>query len=500
MKAYDFQQEVVDKYWPQPGILNGDDMGLGKTVEGILLDRRKRIEFKRPHARTLIIAPLSVLDVWSSHLQDWAPELRVRVIDPKAREALFLKEAHVYVVHWDALRRMPELCERSWFHVIADEAHRAKNRKAQQTQALKKIRAEHKTALTGTPADDKPHDLWSILNWLYPKDFTSYWKFYNDHVDFKVHPKGGYKVITGVRNVDALHRKIRKFYFRRLKSEVTELPEKYYTEMPVNLLPAQRRAYDQMRKDMLAWVGEHEDEPLAAPTVISKLMRLQQFAISSCMTEVIWKQREQNFIEQRNLALGKWQPQHHPDGRAPWQNHTWIQARVVRMVEPSAKLDKLMELIEDHPNESFVVFSQFKQAINLLAQRCTQSEISCGVYTGDTNKEDRDNIVRQFQAGRLRVFAGTIRAGGEGITLHKSSTVVFVDRDWSPSKNRQAEDRLHRVGQKNAVQVIDLVARDTVDRGRLQTIEQKWKFIRQLLGDIPVEAGSFYFRTINSER
>lgn len=462
MNLYSFQQKVVDRYWSKTGILCGDDMGLGKTVEGIALDLRKRQELKRPNARTLIVAPLSVLDVWSSHLKRFAPGLVVRVVDPKNRSELLSKPAHVYIVHWDALRRMPELKERAWFHVIADEAHRAKNRKAQQTVALKKIRTEHKTALTGTPADDKPHDLWSILHWLYPKEFSSYWRFYEDHIDFTTHPKGGYKVITGVKDISKLHGRIRPFYFRRLKTEVlTELPDKYYTEIPVNILPAQRRAYEQMKKDMLAWVGEHEEEPLPAPTVIARLMRLQQFAISSCSILTVDKRR-------RNPTT---------------QELETVKVRVVKMVEPSAKLDRVMEIIEDHPDASFVIFSQFKQVINLLAQRCANSKITYGVYTGDTSKEDRDTIVSDFQAGKLQVFAGTIRAGGEGITLHRASTVIFIDRDWSPSKNRQAEDRLHRVGQKNSVQVIDLVATNTVDRGRLQQIEQKWKFIKQLLGE-----------------
>lgn len=92
--------------------------------------------------------------------------------------------------------------------------------------------------------------------------------------------------------------------------------------------------------------------------------------------------------------------------------------------------------------------------------------------------------MERFQRGETRVFAGTIQAGGVGITLTAASTVVFLDRNWSPALNLQAEDRLHRIGQAESVQVIDIMARDTVDLGRHAVIEMKKGWIQQLLGDI----------------
>lgn len=454
--------------------LLGDDMGVGKTVTAIALDKRKRELLQTPHARhTLVVCPLSVIDVWERHFAEWNPELVVRAIDPKARNELFKRGAHVYIVHWDALRLMPELARKSWFHVIADEAHRAKNRKAQMTQALKRIPTEHKLACTGTPADDKPQDLWSILNWLYPKKFSSYWRFYNNHVDWDTHPKGGYRIVRGVTNVQELHDQLKPFYIRRTKDQVLkELPDKIYSEIHVQLTPRQRKAYDQMKKDMLAWVGENEDKPIAAPVAIARLLRLQQFALSDIDIVEGWKQRR--------LRDGE-KPRDHPDGTPPYLGMTWTFGVTYKMVEPSSKLDAVMQIVEDNPYESIVVFSQFKQVIRLLGQRLQRAGIDHGLYTGDTDKEIRDAIIRDFQHGRVRVFGGTIRAGGEGITLTRARTMVFTDRDWSPTKNRQAEDRIHRVGQKDAVQIIDIVANSTVDRGRLQAIDLKWQMIKKLL-------------------
>src|SRR5712691_5729542 len=121
--------------------------------------------------------------------------------------------------------------------------------------------------------------------------------------------------------------------------------------------------------------------------------------------------------------------------------------------------------------------------IKMLGQRLEKANIPHGLFIGDTSARDREQIIEEFQAGKLKVFAGTIAAGGIGITLTASSTVVFIDRSWSPALNRQAEDRLHRIGQKNAVQVIDIISRGTIDAKRHEEINLKWAWIRELLGE-----------------
>jgi SNF2 family DNA or RNA helicase len=141
-----------------------------------------------------------------------------------------------------------------------------------------------------------------------------------------------------------------------------------------------------------------------------------------------------------------------------------------------------MEVL-DETDGQVVVFSRFKQLVRLVGKRLQRAGISYGMLTGDTPQEDRGKLVKRFQRGELRVFVGSIAAGGVGITLHASSTVVFLDRDWSPALNSQAEDRLHRIGQKSAVQVIDIMARNTVDLGKMQRLELKKEWIRRILGD-----------------
>ena len=448
IELYDFQQECVDKVGLLPGVLIADEMGLGKTVEALARDVLLRQQGFATY-RTLVVTPMSVTESWYDHCEMFG--LKGFILNPKDRERSFkqFKEGpfEVLIMHWEALRLMPELTRVSWMHVIADECHRMQNRKAQQTRALKLIPTNHRTAMSGTPTTGYPDKFWSALNWLYKTRFSSYWKFYQEHVEYEIKYPQGYHKILGPKNVAALLNKIESFYVRRLKSEVLkDLPDKYYDKIWVELTPGQRRMYNEMKREMVAWVKRQADDaPLVAPAVIAQLVRLQQFAVASAEIN--------------------------DEGQ-------------VRLSEPSSKLDVLMDLLEDNPTKQFVVFSNFKQLISLLEVRLKKAGIPYGLLTGDVPPSVRGGNVERFQRGETRVFAGTIQAGGVGITLTAASTVVFLDRNWSPALNLQAEDRLHRIGQAESVQVIDIMARDTVDLGRHAVIEMKKGWIQQLLGDI----------------
>jgi SNF2 family DNA or RNA helicase len=481
MKLYKFQKEFVDRFERSPYVLCGDDMGTGKTFEALALDLRRRTTqlegYRQTDCKTLIVAPMSVLPAWEKTIKTLWPAARVCRINPKDRTELALKlrePYHYYIVHWEALRLMSdELQSVHWWHVVADEVHRAKNRKAQQTLHLKRLRTSYKTALSGTPADNAPQDLWSILNWLNPKVWSSYHRFTNYFVKIQKHTMGqctaagcfdyhknSFQKIIGVAHVDELHKAMEHFYLRRTKEEVLpDLPEKYYSTIEVDLVPRQRRIYNQMKESMLAWVGKHEHEPIAAPIIVAQLTRLKQFALAYAEVEPV-----------RKMVDGEWKV-----------------FDKVKLMDPSTKLDAVMEKILDNPEQRFVVFSESKQIIYLFQKRLTAARVSHVVLTGDTAQSDREKSINEFQAGMHRVFAGTIHAGGEGITLTAASTVIFLDRMWNPSKNKQAEDRCHRIGQQNAVHVIDIVAKDTVDGGRLQQLKLKWSWLRELLGDTKVE-------------
>ena len=451
-KLFPFQREDVERIIRigAPSHLIANDMGTGKTYEAIVLDAHYRQE--HPEGRTLVVAPLSTLSGWAKTYTELTG-LRICVINPKNRPRFldYMKQDKydVYILHWEALRLLQDdLKKKKWMHIIADEVHRAKNRKAKQTKALKQIKPKYRTAMSGTPVINRPDEIWSILHWMYPKDYTSYWRFYEQYVDYEIGYPGGYHIFRGTKNLDLLREEISKFMTRRTKAEVLpDLPDKYYTEKLIKLGSKQRKAYDAMRKEMIAWVGQNEDQPLVAPIVIARLMRLQQLALAYAEID-----------EEYEVALS----------------------------EPSAKLEALRDIILDNPQKPLVVFTQFTKMIDLTVdyiERTCAKEIGkkARIERIDGGTKNRGQIIDDFQNGKINVLIMTIGAGGVGITLTKADTVVFLDRSWSPAINLQAEDRLHRIGQENAVQVIDLIAEETVDRGRMQRLEQKWEIIKSLI-------------------
>lgn len=491
LELFEFQRQSVDFLVDKRSSLLGDDMGLGKTVQAISLDLERRV--RQPnivkYPKTLIVTYLGIIPGWVEHYQKWAPELVVEAIDNKNRKpflsSLAAGEADIYICHWQALRILvndPVFRKTQWFHIIADECHALQNRKSKQSVALKELNTIYKTGLSGTPAYDKPDDLWSILNWLYPDYWSSYWKYYNKHVLYTDYD--GYRTIVGVANEKELQQEMSGFYIRRRKEEVLlDLPDKYNTKIEVDLHPKQARAYEQMRKDMLTWVGEHDDEPVVAPVVIAQLTRLQQFSDAYGEIQLVKKRQKIDLTPQaqaRLLEKGVLKP--NKDGSLP--SFMWEEYEEPHMflAEPSTKLDAVMQIL-DSTVEQVVIFSQFSQVIKLLGKRLEKANISHGLFIGDTPTDERGKIIQNFQNGKLKVFAGTIAAGGVGITLTAASTIIFIDRSWSASMNRQAEDRLHRIGQKNAVQVIDIISRGTLDAQRKEEIDLHWSWILKLLGE-----------------
>jgi SNF2 family DNA or RNA helicase len=226
------------------------------------------------------------------------------------------------------------------------------------------------------------------------------------------------------------------------------LPDKYYDTIWVDLAPAQRRVYEEMRKKMVAWVGEHEDSPLVAQVAVVQMVRLQQMALAM-----------PTFV-----------------------NSVGETTSTVFLDVPSSKLDALKELCEDHPDKKFVVATSSKKMAYLVEEHLGK-KFGAFVLSGDTPQHERTGMVKRWGEGSEQMFIGVIAAMNEGIDGLQwySDTMVFLDRSWSAYQNKQCEDRLHRDGQENGVQIIDIMARNTVDLGRQQKLKLKWEWIKALL-------------------
>jgi ATP-dependent helicase STH1/SNF2 len=496
MELFDFQLQDCKKHYKAGNGLNGNEMGTGKTIEAIQIDEW----WSRPKANpenlpTLVVAPINTFDGWTERYREWAPETDVvEIVRTPSGRASFLEklqkgEGDVFLANYESVRILVEAKDRAILNlrfdtIILDECHRIANRKSRTTKALQLLgkRTRHRLTLSGTASGDRPENLWTILNWLYPKIYTSYWNFRERYTvedketkwitDRTGQPKEvTYKKIVGHQNLDELHRLIRPFYVRHLKRDpccpehpngvMDQLPEKTYDKIWVNLNPVQRRIYEQMRQEMVAWVNEHEDTPLVASVVVAQLVRLGQITLATPeVSEEVRMDRSGN-------------PKH---------------VLVVKLTTPSTKLDALHDFITDHPDKKFIVFSSSKQMCYLAQKYMAERNIGTFVLSGDTPASQREGMVRRFvdaSPEECQLFISVIKAGGEGIDglQHATDTAIFLDRDPWTIKNRQAEDRLHREGQKDAVQIIDILARNTLDVGALERDFTKWSNIKKFLGD-----------------
>lgn len=490
MKPLPYQQEAIDKLYKVQARLVGDEMGVGKTVTGIGLDLATRewsSDTLVKYGPTLIVPEKIGLDVWDYHLRAMGiPDEQILVVDPANRKD-FVKALQTekryqagelkrrpgpryFVVHWDIISRIDELTEKDsrrrnriqFSHVIADEVHLAKNRKALRTKALKNIGAEFKTGLSGTPADDKPQDIWSVLNWLYPKKYRSYWRFFETYVDYEQHPTMGYRIPKGPRKdrLGDFHREIAPFYIRRKLLDVVDMPEKVHVKPPikVRLTPAQKKAYKEM--ETIGMTRLSNGDTLTAPAIIAVLIRLQQMSMGT--VDYVSLDTHTEYDEYGDMELD------FPD---------------LTITLPSPKLDAIMNMIETNESESFIVFSQFKPFVDMVEAECKRKfgPGSAVKIHGDVSDKDRRKAIETFQNGSARVFAGTIAAAGKTITLTKAQHVIFADRHWNPSKNAQAEARAWRFGQKNAVRVYDVIAEGTIDESRIKRIDEKGSWVETFL-------------------
>lgn len=451
---FPFQIEGVKFLLDAERVLLGDDMGLGKTVQAIVACIANKSE------KILVLCPNSLKWNWEREFKKWAPNFSITIIhgDRATRTAQFKSQSNVKVVNLELLRHSSSedqewssevvtCMSQSWDTLIIDEAHRIKNRAAQVSKASKKIspKAKNVFLLTGTPITNRPDELWSLLSTIYPKQFSSYWKFVEAfcHVSHN-----GYGFEVGplrLERVEALKTLISPFVLRRTKKAVmSDLPPKMIQQIWVDLEKDQRDIYDQMARD--AWAKVSESQEISAAIVLAQITRLKQITVD---------------------------PQLTVQGTKPLDG---------------AKVDALLEIFESSGEQKLVVFSQFSQALSCLSKRLDLEGLDHTLLTGEVSGIDRQKAVDRFQIDpTCRAILVTIRAGGVGLTLTAGSIAVFLDKAWTPADNIQAQDRLHRYGQTSPVTIIELLAQDTVDETIEDLLNSKAQDFKNIFGQDDVE-------------
>lgn len=449
-----YQRTGVDFLKNRGAVLLADAPGIGKTPQTIVAIK------ELDEYRILVLCPNSMVFVWAEEISKWDEDaIAVPVIGSYAEKRSTLineydptnKTRKYFITNWETLaqtKRLPfENCV--WDVVVADEVHKIKNRKAKTTRALKQItntkkRKVRKIGLSGTPFINSADELWSILNWFDPKRWSSYWKFVETYMVMENRPWG--KQIVGQKyGGKLLEADIRPWMLRRLKSDVLkELPDKQYQHIWTEISKLQYDLYMSMKRDFFI---EYGDVEIDASGLLDQLIRFQQLIVSPAVLDP-------------------------------------------SLPDESPRLDAVEEYVVNY-GKPVVVFSRFVATIHLLEQRFQKVGIPTWSIYGDVSSQDRADRVHAFQAHNgPGVMLCTIAAGGVGITLHNASTILFVDRDWSPAINGQAEDRVHRFGQKNAVNVVTFGIPGTVDTRVIQVLNTKAKefkkiFISDAIGTPP---------------
>lgn len=423
----------------------GWSMGLGKTLAACAIADELDVR------KMLVVAPNTAKRaVWEPELarfMPWAEAIVMRNTKAQrgqdlgyAKQMMVAGKPVVLVVHYEALTIILNELNRMgpWDLVVCDEVHRIANPKTQMTRALKKVKAEHRLGLSGSIIQNHAEELFSPLQWLFPNVYRSRWRDWNDrYLDFV---DGGYgKICVGIKpeRLSMMQDELGVFMVYRAKDEVLDLPERTDITRKVELSPVQRKHYDELRKTYATQL--ESGETITAANGLALLTKLRQVATGI------------------DVVSGE--------------------------LTDSAKLDLAVEIIEDNQDEAFVVFSWFKAAAYSLERRLAARGISSYVVTGDTPQAARADYIREFQAGSRQVFIGTLSTLGESVTLHRASSAIFIDRSWNPQTNGQAADRIHRIGQRNAVTVIQIEAADTVDELRVTPLlHDKESLRRAILG------------------
>lgn len=423
-----------------------DCMGLGKTIQALVALDLERGTVLTYEADALVVTTSSMKFKWAEEAARWAPGWQSVVVvdgtaDKRKKQIAEAPAGTLFIINWESLRlhtrqagygsislTPAEKVEKDFnlrniARVVIDEAHRAKDPKSKQSRSLWAVApGAIKWALTGTPVANEPNDLWALLHIMDPVVWASRSAFQDRYV-YGYQADWGFEPIGWrAEHKDELFRFVDQYMLRRSKAEVlTDLPAKTYETRVVDLTPKQATAYKAMKKEMLVNI---DGELLTTDNALVQLIRLQQIASATPVLK---------------------------DGE------------VVGLDRPSNKAAALLEILAEG-DEPIVVFAQSRKLIDLVEDALDKEKISSVRITGSEGSELRALNVQTFQEGRVRVALCTFGAGSEGITLTRASTAVFLQRPWSLIQSRQAEDRIHRIGQDaDKVLIIDLVSKGTVD-------------------------------------
>jgi ATP-dependent helicase STH1/SNF2 len=464
--------------------LNGilaDEMGLGKTIQTISLITYL-IEHKKQNGPFLVIVPLSTLTNWNLEFEKWAPSI-ARIVykgPPNARKTQqqqirygnfqVLLTTYEYII-----KDRPVLSKIKWIHMIIDEGHRMKNSQSKLSATLTQYYStRYRLILTGTPLQNNLPELWSLLNFVLPTIFKSV-KSFDEWFNTPFANTGGQDKMELTEEeqilvIRRLHKVLRPFLLRRLKKDVEkDLPDKTEKVIKCKFSALQARIYKQMVTYNKLVVTDGKGGKTGARGLSNMIMQLRklcnhpfvfddienQMNPTSTSNDLLW--RTSGKFELLDRILPKYQQTGH---------------RVLMFFQMTA----IMDIMED--------FLRFR-GIQYLR------------LDGTTKSDDRSDLLREFNApdSPYFMFLLSTRAGGLGLNLQTADTVIIYDSDWNPHQDLQAQDRAHRIGQKNEVRILRLISSNSVE----EKILERAKFKLDMDGKV-IQAGRFDNKSSETDR
>ncbi|MGH8291048.1 MAG: DEAD/DEAH box helicase [Steroidobacteraceae bacterium] len=424
----------------QLGGVLADDMGLGKTVQ-VIAHLLLEFEAGRLDRPALLVVPTSLVFNWMDEIARFAPALRCLKFTGADRAArrVELRDAPVIITTYALLVNERVALEAiDYSMLVLDEAQWIKNPMTQTARAIRRLRAAHRLAVTGTPLENHLGELWAHFDAVMPGYLGDY-RIFNRSFRVPIERHDDHA------RLGILRQRIAPFLLRRTKAAVApELPPKTETVLRVSMDEGQRRLYESLRLAL----SERVREALASYrreqsriVVLSALLRLRQVC---CDPRLLGGVSD-------------------PPG--------------------SAKLDALLELIRSlhQAGRQILVFSQFTSMLALIAQALEAARLESALLTGKTT--DRAAPVRRFQSGEVRILLASLKAGGVGLNLTAADAVVHYDPWWNPAAELQAVDRAHRLGRSQPIFVYKLLCEETIEEKIEAMKEDKCDLAHALLGE-----------------
>ncbi|MBI4289309.1 MAG: DEAD/DEAH box helicase [Chloroflexi bacterium] len=429
---FPYQLDGIRFLVSRDALLLADDMGLGKTIQGIaalrILIHQRYVE------SALLVAPVGLLSQWRKEIRAWAPELRISTVQGPAAERAYQwsTPAHVYLTSYETLREdftanphSPPR-RRIWDVVILDEAQKIKNRDTEVGRKCKLVPRRRAWVLTGTPLENTPDDLASILEFTRPL----------------AQGEKPSRVMPG-QEMRAIHKKLQ---LRRKKADVLpQLPPKTISTIALPLSGDQRETYDRAEKQGILQLKE-KGQSVRIENVLELILRLKQLC-NFCPTT------------SESAKLDD------------------VQARLATLVSEGHRALVFSQFTDDRFGVHAVAdrLRQFRPLLFTGAMSLQQRSSVVEQFKSDPSH---------------KVLVLSLRAGGQGLNLQEASYVFHFDRWWNPAVEHQAEDRTHRLGQTSPVHVYQYTCEDTIEERIEQILQQKQKLFDELVDDVSIDLKS----------